>query len=143
MKFDHSARAKIAILLLVLSALLSNIRLVIYKARFSPDRLGKDYISSYEKRFEEIKKALPAHGIIGYTTDKQYKNIGLDRNAAEDYYLTRYALSPVLVADNTKYPLVIGNFHNTYAGLKTAQDAGLVLEKDFGKGLMLFKGKDK
>jgi len=143
MEFNHPTRVKIAILILVLSSLISNARLVAYKSGFSPDKIGKDYISLYEKRFEGVKKALPADGIIGYVADKRYDNIGLDQKAALDYYLTRYALSPVLVTDTdgTKCPLVIGNFHDISAGLKNAQDDGLVLIKDYGNGLMLFKGK--
>jgi hypothetical protein len=143
MKLDHPTRVTIAVLLIVLSSLISTARLVKYKAGFSPEQIGRDPVSLYEKRFDEIKKDLPAFGTIGYITDKYYKNIGLDQKAATDYYLTRYALSPVLVTSSVTHPLVIGNFHDTSAGLKTATEAGIILIKDYGNGLMLFKGKTK
>ena len=142
MKFDHGARVNIAILLLVASAFISNIRYVKFAALFSPSRVGKDNITLYEKKLSEIKKDLKPYSIVGYIADRQYRNIGLERDAAGYLYITRYALSPLIIDEtSTDYPVVIGNFLNIPAGRKNASGLGLVLIKDYGNGLMLFKRK--
>ena len=144
MTFDHAARAKIAISLLVVSFLISNAHLLINSVKTPLRPIGKDRISLYEKRFDQMRKDLPACSVCGYITDELYMNIGrYGRQAAEDYYLTRYAVSPVLVYNNQERQFVIGNFHNISAGLKNAGNEGLVLIRDYGNGLMLFKGRGR
>lgn len=129
---------KVALLILIFLALLSNLRLFIQSINFIPKPLGRDEITLYEKRFEELKKILPSHGVVGYISNKQAEDIRFDAGAAE-YYLTQYALTPLVVVYSLNYPLVVGNFHQSVIDPQIYASRNLVLLKDFGNGVMLLR----
>ncbi len=55
-----------------------------------------------------------------------------------DYYLTQYALVPLIVERSTEHPFVIGNFpHST-----PPMPDNLRLIRNFGHGVLLFAAKD-
>lgn len=83
-----------------------------------------------DERFAALKAALPPQGIVGYVGDSE---------SPADYYLTQYALAPLIVDHSSSHPLVIGNFSKSpAAGWK----GNLQLVKDFGNGVILFANKD-
>lgn len=129
--------ARIGITLLIASALLSNLQLFQQTATLNPELLGRDKITLYEKRFEGLKKILPSHGVVGYISNKQAEDIRFDVTTAE-YYLTQYALSPVIVAYSQEPQLVVGNFRDAAAAGKAVASRHFILLKDFGNGVMLF-----
>jgi hypothetical protein len=85
-----------------------------------------------DKRFATLRAELPSRGIVGYVGDS-------DDSALPDYYLTQYALAPLVVDRGAQHPLVIGNFPHSQT---TPAIAGLALLKDFGNGVFLFGNKD-
>ena|SRR5215469_6309374 len=93
----------------------------------------------YEKRFEGLKKLLPQHGIIGYTSDEP--------NPA-GYYLANYALSPILLNQGDGTRIFIVNRTRDATTPDSAYDAayaeGYTVRRtpdatiyDLGNGLML------
>ena len=126
-----SARAVAAILLFVLCCLLSTGRVVLQAP--SPRHISSDDVSKRsDQRFAALKARLPANGVIGY--------IGEAGDAeTPDYYLTQYALAPLVVDLSPNYTIVIGNFPSS----RPSQiPPNLQLVEDFGNGLMLFAAKD-
>ena len=78
---------------------------------WKPGQVGKDPISLWDHRLKRMKGLLPAHGVIGYINDSSVpgrKADGLD--ASGEYNLTRYALAPLILANDSKHDLVVGNF---------------------------------
>jgi hypothetical protein len=69
-----------------------------------------DFVSAYVDSFEASKVRLANEQIVGYMTDKRVDTTrGGDR--ARRYYLTQYALAPVLIANGTRgYGLTIINY---------------------------------
>lgn len=134
--------ARAAIILLIFFALLSNLRLFRQTLNFAPKPLGTDEITLYEKRFAELKKILPYHGAVGYISNKQAEDIRFDVTAAE-YYLTQYALTPLVVVYSSNYPLVVGNFRQAVIDPQTYTSRNLVPLKDFGNGVMLLRRERK
>ena len=124
--------------MLIFFALLSNLRLFRQTLNFAPKPLGTDEITLYEKRFEELKKILPSHGVVGYISNKEAEDIRFDAGAGE-YYLSQYALTPLVVAYSSNYPLVVGNFRQAVVDPQIYAGKGLVPLKDFGNGVMLFR----
>ena len=126
-----TARAKTAILLFILCCLLSTTRLVLNAPR--PDHIQRDEIATRsDLRFAALKAQFPASGVVGY--------IGATGDSAlPDYYLTQYALAPVVVDHSVNQALVIGNFPGSSAPF-TPRNLRLV--HDFGNGVMLFAAKD-
>ncbi len=127
----HSRRATICSILLAACCLLSSARLVLQAPR------PKDLNASAQKiprqsglRFAELKKDLPARGVVGYWGDSS-----LTPPAVGAYYLTQYALAPLVVDRSLNHPLVIGNFPDASP---PPFPPNLRLIKDFGDGVFLF-----
>jgi hypothetical protein len=96
-------------------------------------------VPSYEKRFEALRKILPQHGVIGYTSDES--------NPA-GYYLANYALSPILLEQGDGPRIFIVNrtrdattpdaaYDAAHAGGYTVRRTPDATVYDFGRGLML------
>jgi len=126
-----SPRAKCAVLLLTICCLLSTIRIL--REAPNPAHLSQDDISKRsDQRFAAAKSRLPASGVIGY--------IGESGNSSTpDYYLTQYALAPLVVDRSSHHAIVIGNFP-----LSRPSDLppNLRLLEDCGSGVLLFAGED-
>jgi len=126
-----SPRAKAAILLFTLCCLLSTIRIL--REAPNPAHLSPDDISKRsDQRFAAVKSHLPARGIIGYIGES-------GSSSTPDYYLTQYALAPLVVDHSTHRAIVIGNFP---LSPPSALPPNLRLVEDFGSGVLLFAGED-
>jgi hypothetical protein len=126
-----SLRAKAGILVFTLCCLLSTIRIL--RQAPNPAHLDPDDVSKRSnQRFAAVKPHLPANGVIGY--------IGEGGNSSTpDYYLTQYALAPLVVDRSTLHAIVIGNFP---LAPPSALPPNLRLVQDFGGGVLLFAGED-
>jgi len=102
------------------------------------DLPAADQMTVYEARYNEVRKHLPSHGIIGYVSDPKENNE--DRFA---WAFTQYSLAPLLVIDRSvnpkglDYPIVIGNFHRAIPGDDRMR--GLSFGRDFGNGVYLLR----
>ena len=126
-----SPRSKCAILLFILCSLLSTIR-ILHEAP-NPVHLNQDDISKRsDQRFAAVKTRLPATGVIGYIGES-------GDSSSPDYYLTQYALAPLVVDHSTHHAIVIGNFP-----LSPPSDLppNLRLVEDLGNGVLLLAGED-
>jgi len=91
-------------------------------------------ISSYIKKFKRLKSHLKDIHVIGYI----YRGNFNIRN----YYLTQYALAPVVVKNNPDLNLVIGNFGKcTRRFLKKSIWPKYEVIKNFGNGVLLLRKK--
>ena len=92
-------------------------------------------ITLYEKRFSGVKKILPANSIVSYVSDKsQPDNM--------NYFLTQFALNPVIVSNKIDNNLVIGDFKSkNYQEMCRKSDFKIV--KDFGDGAVLLRKRVK
>src|SRR5215469_17170089 len=126
-----SSRLVVGMLLFVLCCMLSTSRMIFQAP--DPRHIGSDDISNRsDQRFAALKANLPASGVIGY--------IGSTGDSAiPDYYLTQYALAPLVVDLSPNHSLVVGNFP-TLPPSGIPQNLRLV--QDFGHGVMLFAAKD-
>lgn len=125
------ARTTAAIAILILGSLLSSGR-IIFKARHlgfvDPERIA----ARSDRRFFMLKTRLPNQGVVGYIGES-------GDSATPDYYLTQYALAPLVVDNSTNHAIVIGNFPASHsAGIPQ----NLRLVEDFGNGVLLLANKD-
>jgi hypothetical protein len=102
-----------------------------YGKQIERNKIQKDayQIGAQERRFEALKRELPADGVAGYVSDIDDTGILLT---------AQYALAPVLLVDNVPYRLVVGNFSKAMDYAEFARARKLVLVKDFGNGVTLF-----
>lgn len=106
-----------------------------------PDRLRQDMaqheLSLFEQRFQPMLGRLPAHGEVGYAAHVPSEQVLTDGEAVRLYYLTQYVLAPRLMVNDTRRPLVLGNYGTAAEpppppGLEvvTRHDGGLVLYRE-------------
>jgi hypothetical protein len=134
-------RTRIALALVLLYALTSGAAWL-KLATSTTGRSAPDEISTYERRFQEVRAALPARGVVGYLgrTDSAGRTPA-EREASslldfKHYLLAQYALAPVVLIESTEPDFVVGNFDSETA---RSTPAGFRIERDFGNGLVLFR----
>ena len=142
MNFDYLIRVRKVIALLILLAilsfaLLSNLQLFRQEARLNPQFVSSDAITAYERRFEGLRKMLPPRGVVGYITDKGVT--ASDSEATQYFFLTQYALSPLIVIRDLNHQFVVGNSLRGAIDYEVLALSDFTLLKDFGNGVMLFK----
>jgi hypothetical protein len=97
-----------------------------YKAAEQADRLAG------------AMQTLPATGVVGYISDVA------DSTAALAMFNTsRYALAPRMLVDGVDREFVLGNFTKAPDYEAFAREHHLVLLRDFGGGIAVFRGTPK
>jgi hypothetical protein len=122
---------KSALWIFVVCCLLSSARLAVNSATMARD--SDDIAWRSGQRFAALREALPKRGVIGYVGQTD----GV--TAVGDYYVTQYALAPLVVDDSRAHAIVIGNFPSSRPS-QFPRD--LELLKDFGHGVLLFANRD-
>ncbi len=133
MKFDFSVKIKIVTALAILIALQSNVTNCIKEIRFYRKTTGVDGVTEYDKRFGRLKGMLPSHGVVGYVTDKKFD--------AKAFYLTQYALSPLIIVNNTEPKLIVAYFSDSSRSIQFCKDNNLFLLEKLDNNVMLFSKK--
>ena len=109
MRLSYSIRIKIIIILSIAISFQSSIRDLIAEARLYFE--AKEYkFAAYDDKFKEITKLLPKFTKVGYFTDKDDS----ESNKLEALGLTKYALAPVIVVNNTDPQLIVAHFHQPF-----------------------------
>jgi len=98
-------------------------------------RESQDMVSLYEQRFAPLRAELSGTAAVGYLTDLPPNDI----SAHTELRLLQYAVAPVIVVKGAEQPLVIGNFHTASGVTASTRDKGLMLVKDLGNGVMLYR----
>jgi len=125
------ARTRLFLLVFVFCCLLSSARLVMEAP--IPGRSMPDDAQRSDLRFAQLKAALPQRGVVGYVGDAGESGIA-------SYYLSQYALAPLVLDRSLNHPFVVGNFPSNPPA---ASVENLRLVKDFGDGVLLFAGEDQ
>jgi hypothetical protein len=118
-------RVGLGLLVLFLFHLLSNIPLPgLVRGLHDQEALGTvDEVTAYEKRLAWVKLELPARGTVGYRTQLQKKGdedvfvyrtdgVLVEMPVMNSYWLTQYAVAPVIVDPRGKHPLTIVNLRD-------------------------------
>ena len=104
-----------------------------------PGKLSSDKITLYEKRFGELKKELARKRVVGYFSEDPPHSL----EYIENYFLTQYALLPVIVLPELNRDLVAGNFSKLAVPPQVVKQKDLYLLRDYGNGLVLYRGKEE
>jgi hypothetical protein len=133
-------RVRIALLLVLLYAAASTVWWV--RATEWRAGSGQDEVSTYERRFQELRPALPAGGVVGYLGHPDLTEVSTEQwaEAAHLHFrrllLAQYSLAPALLIEGTEPELVIGNFD---PGTRPPAPPGFQVMRDFGQGVVLFR----
>ncbi len=139
---NYFTRIRLAILLLVLFSLLSSGQLLREARRLKPLPAGQDEISLYERRFNSLREVLPKRGIVCYVSDQQTEPGGTSADRTRDFYLSQYALSPLIVISGAECKLLVVNRTKPGHGMLIPNPLlgdEYLLVRDCGNGIMLFR----
>ena len=135
-------RMRIGLFLIVIFALVFDIRWLRRAFHDRPGITRSDEVTQHESRFQQLKELLPPRTAVGYVTDPTPQGPASDdqlpRLAFKRYLLTQYALLPAIVLPGIQGALVVGNFYSSN-GIDSEATRGLTLIRDFGDGVMLFR----
>ena len=131
----------IAAAIILLSAYLVSALMTIKDTDISGLSPALDDPRAYVKRFGELSDLLPPGGVVGYVSNKPFDPN--DTFILKRYYLTQYALVPRVVIVSPKPEFVVGNFHAGDMDYEMLSAAKLRPIKDFGGGVVLFRGTDQ
>jgi len=121
--------------IVVLFALYSNLRIIDKEAHRLQNSWRSDEVD-YEACLAPIKELIPEGATVGYVTDER-----MDPLVKSKYlFLTRYALSPLLVVKGGDHPFVIAK-HYKIDDRTQGKGMGLVLVKDSCDGVQLYRGE--
>ncbi len=133
-------RDKVCALLLAACSLLSLVNVCLSNFLRGDWRVGDDAVTRHEQRFANLRSALPPDvSTVGYVSDPQVTKG--DVAAVKEYVLTVYALAPVVVDLKAEHRYVVGNSTAMYRRLP--DNPHLIMERDFGDGVFLFRRDDR
>jgi hypothetical protein len=120
---------------IAVSGLLALAVLTIYNLLLDSNGLKFSDIARFDRGIAEVRTSLPHAGTIGFYTDEP---AGV--NARQEYYLTQYAVAPVVLENNVDHELVIASVHSAESRIN---NPNLVLVRDFKNGIQLLRNKTK
>ncbi len=128
---DLPRNLHIALVIFIFCCLLSTAR-ILREAPKPWRRQPDDIAQRSDQRFSAVKQILPSRGVIGYVGEP-------GESSLPDYYLTQYALAPLVIDRSIQHEVVVGNFPSlqippSIAGLREIQD--------FGNGVVLLANED-
>jgi hypothetical protein len=97
-------------------------------------------IGEQAARFEDLAATLPASGLVGFVSDLPHDVL----LGAVLYSGARYTLAPRLVTDEiqkTAPEWVVGDFSKPLDSAVFGAQRGLILTKDFGNGVVLYRNR--
>ena len=130
-------RVTAGVLLLCVSAVIYSVE--ICRRTHVLTKAPPDHVTLHERRLAELRKRLPARGVVGYVAD----DFGDDDNgkAWRRFATTQYSLAPVILERTAAHGLVIGVFDDPGAAPAARAGGDLLLVEEFGEGVVLFKKK--
>lgn len=133
------ARHQFAVIALIAVALASSFWLLLDVISGYSNRAQTFGVDSFEDRFRELRKAVPPHSVVGYTSD----NPANEDSALAEFYLTQYTLAPTIVTASTNEPLVVVNDHKPQPDLARLQAQHLTVLQNFGNGVLLCRNNTR
>ena len=128
-------RAKAGVLLLCVSAVIYSVE--ICRRTHVLTKAPPDHVTLHEMRLAELRKRLPARGVVGYVADESDG----EEKAWRRFATTQYSLAPVILERTTAHELVVGVFNDPSAIPTVSAGGDLLLVEEFGEGVVLFKKK--
>jgi hypothetical protein len=142
MTLDYVKRVQYGAGLLILIAFFGVIRVSYLEVRAKTLRTPETFqVQSYIERYAGLTKLLPAHGIVGYLSDDP-GNALTSASDARRFFLTQYALAPLIVVRDSNQALVICNVQDPTGVSRACEKSGLLLVHDLGNGVALLR-RDK
>ena len=145
MALNRSLRANLGITLLLLLALVASGQMVARALRLigdpeGDDAVGRDRVARHEERLAGLRTVLPERGVVGYLSDNRAADGFSDMSAMEEYFMTQYALAPLVIVPGADRDTVVGLFSRP---VDVNPSTGLRILGNFGDGVLLMKREER
>jgi hypothetical protein len=132
-----------AMVVLLAASLQSNLLFnAVSHARWDPQNIANDPVSTWEKRTSILREILPGQGKVGYLAEWDIP--GAEAGSADqdnEYRLVQYVLAPLIVQRGADHDLIVGNFGGTEYPIEEL--FGVKILANYGYGIYLLKGPGK
>ena len=91
-------------------------------------------VGAFEKRFDNLRKAMPKRVTLGYLSDNPAENT----QARAEFYLTQYVLAPAIIKAGPDEHFVVANLH-TSAEQAKLKVKSLVKLQDYGNDIYIYQ----
>lgn len=92
-------------------------------------------IAAQSSRLAPVAAAVPDSAVLGYATDLEPGSVA----ALAVFNAAQYALAPRLILQDAAQPRVLGNFARPADFVEIGRRYGLLIERDFQNGVVLFR----
>lgn len=99
-----------------------------------PRILDSDEVSTYTRRFDELRDTLQYYRVAGYRDDGQY---------AAGWFLAQYSLAPTVLVQGADQAVVVANFHSDESPQRRWVEDSLELIRDYDHGVALYRGNGR
>jgi hypothetical protein len=138
LKLDDTVRMFLSVFVLVCFALTT--QLLTFRQTAGLVNVRSDAVTLIVRKMAELKNILPPGTVVGYLSNIDKAQIGTGWVVRpKAFYLTQYALAPIIVDYSTEHSLVVGYFDPPLRF--EADGKGLSLIRNFGNGIVLFRRK--
>jgi hypothetical protein len=118
-----------ALALLVCAALLPNLARLAVLWRLPPANVEE--MAQRDRRFEQLRTALPERGMVGYVSDAR-ERVEIEMRLM----LAQFSLAPLILVSGTEQVPIVGDFANPDS-IGRGLDPSLTVLRDFGDGVVL------
>ena len=135
MKLKNFLLIHLVFIMVILDVLAGNVRNVRKELKRFNNQKVENKETRHVRRFEKIKDLLPEQGILGYFTNREYST----DDDTRFFFLTQYALSPLIIVRSTKPQIIIADVSNSFNIIEFSNKYNCCLLKNFGDGILLFR----
>ena len=139
MNAGYPARIKVGLALVFLLVLLSGLPQIVSKPAEWARARPLDEIVARDRRFAELREALPRRGTVGYITDGPLVRPLGDGKVVSVLEIAQYCLAPLILVNSTEPEIIIGEFSSLESGARAISAQRLVVTRWFEDGLCLLR----
>jgi hypothetical protein len=132
---DDSLRVKVGVAAAAALSLWGVIEYFGFETAYQRQYRDPYKIAAQAARLEGARATVPEDAILGYLTDLEQGSAA----ASALFNGAQYALAPRILRQDTARTEVLGNFTRPEDYAALGRQHGLVVERDFGNGVVLFR----
>jgi hypothetical protein len=139
MNAGYPARIQVGLVLVFLLVLLPGLPQIVSKPGEWKRVRPEDSIVSRDRRFAQLRDALPKRGTVGYVTDGPLVRPLGDGRVHSVFQITQYCLAPLIVVNSTEPEMIVGDFSSMESGAQVIARQHLVVARWFEQGVCLLR----
>jgi hypothetical protein len=139
LRIEYPLTTKAGILLAASLALWGVVEYFGFESSYQQQYRDPYLIAAQSVRLESFREAVAANAVLGYLTDVELGSVADDAM----FQAAQYTLAPRILERKTSDQQVLGNFTRPADFAALGRQHGLSIERDFGNGVVLYRGETR